>query len=95
LLVAILDPNQAVDPAYFNYFVQTRNDRELSGIIVTETPNSITLRSPGGIEEIILRSALKELRSSGLSLMPEGFESALKPQDMANLIAYVRSALSR
>ena len=89
LLVAILDPNQAVDAAYLNYNLETRNDRELSGIIVAETPNNITLRSPGGIEEVILRSDLKEMRSSGVSLMPEGFEKALTPQDMADLIAYV------
>jgi putative heme-binding domain-containing protein len=89
LLVAILNPNQAVDAAYVNYFLETRNGRELSGIIAAETPNSVTIRATGGIEEIVLRSDLKELRSSGLSLMPEGFETALKPQDMADLIAHV------
>lgn len=95
LLVAILDPNQAVDAAYLGYNVETKNDRELSGIIVAETPNSIALRSPGGIEEVILRSDIKELRSSGVSVMPEGFETAMQPQDLADLIAYVQSAVSR
>ena len=91
LLVAILDPNQAFETRYINYTAVTKSGRELSGIIAAETPNSITLRNSGGADEVILRSDLKELTSSKLSLMPEGLETILKPQDMTDLIAYIRS----
>jgi len=91
LLVAILDPNQAFETKYINYSAVTKSGREFSGVITAETPNSITLRSAGGADETILRNDLKELTSSKLSLMPEGFENILKPQDMADLIAYIRS----
>jgi putative heme-binding domain-containing protein len=91
LLVAILDPNQAFESRYINYTASTRNGRELTGIIVAETPNSLTLRNAVGVDEIVLRSDLKALASSRLSLMPEGFENALKPQDMADLIDYLRA----
>ena len=87
LLVAILDPNRAVEARYVNYAATTRDDRELSGIITAESGNSITFRAPGGREETVLRSELNRLTSSGLSLMPEGFEKALTPQDMADLLA--------
>jgi hypothetical protein len=43
----------------------------------------------GGAEELISRGELKEFTSSGRSLMPEGFEAGLKPQDLADLISYV------
>ena len=92
LLIAILDPNQAIEARYIAYNVVTKNERELSGIISAETPTSITLKIPGGAEEIILRSDLKELSSSGLSLMPEGLEKALNPQATADLISYVQSS---
>ena len=88
-LVAILDPNQAVEARYVNYTAVTKDDRELSGIIATETANSITLRSPAG-EETILRADLSQLTSSGMSLMPEGFEKILTPRDVADVIAYIR-----
>ncbi|MHB8521322.1 MAG: DUF7133 domain-containing protein, partial [Limisphaerales bacterium] len=91
LLVAILDPNQSVEARYLSYTAVTKNDQEFSGIITAETPNSITLKMPGGAEQVILRSDLKELTGSGLSLMPEGFEKTLKPQDVADIIAYVKS----
>jgi putative membrane-bound dehydrogenase-like protein len=89
LVVAILDPNRAVDPAYTAYTAITKDDRDLSGILVSETPNSISLRMAGGAEEQILRNNLEQLTSSGRSLMPEGFEAGLKPQDLSDLIAYI------
>jgi putative membrane-bound dehydrogenase-like protein len=89
-LTAILNPNQAVEARYINYNAMTKNGREISGVIATETSSSLTLKSAGGIEETILRSDLTELKSSGLSLMPEGFENILKPQDMADLIAFLK-----
>jgi len=91
LLAGILDPNQAFETKYINYTALTKSGREISGIIASETPNSITLRNAGGTDETILRSDIKELTSSRLSLMPEGFENTLKPQDMADLIAFIRS----
>jgi len=91
LLVAILDPNQAVEARYVNYNAVTKSERELSGIIAVETPNSVTLRTAGGTEETLLRADIKELTASGVSLMPEGFEKVLKPQDLSDLFSYILS----
>jgi putative heme-binding domain-containing protein len=89
LLIAILDPNQAMEARYVAYTATTRDGREISGIVMTETANSITIRSAGGIEETILRADVKDIASSSVSLMPEGLEAALSPQAMADLISYV------
>ncbi len=58
-------------------------------MIANENANSITLRGPGGTEQTILRTDLKDLSSSGLSVMPEGLEAALPPEAMADLISYL------
>ena len=89
LLTALLDPGQAVDAAYTAYTVTMKDGREFAGIIAAETPNSLTLRLPGGTEEVALRSQISLFRASALSLMPEGLEATLQPQDMADLIAYL------
>jgi putative membrane-bound dehydrogenase-like protein len=91
LLVAILDPNQSVETPFVNYEVVTRDGRELSGVIASEGGTSITLRAAGGTEHVLLRSEIKQITSSGLSLMPEGLEQAINPQQMADLIQYVLS----
>jgi putative heme-binding domain-containing protein len=89
-VIAILDPNRSVEVRYVNYTAALKNEREISGIIVTESANSITFKNSSGPEETILRSDIDDLRSSGLSLMPEGLENALKPQDLADVISYLR-----
>jgi putative membrane-bound dehydrogenase-like protein len=91
LLVAILDPNQAVEARYVSYTAVTKGDHEVSGIIIAETRNSITLRTISGNEETLLRADLKDLTTSGLSMMPEGLEKALDPQGMADLIAALQA----
>jgi putative heme-binding domain-containing protein len=90
LVEAILDPNAAVEERYRGFSVATRDGRDLTGIIVAETPTTITLRGPNQPEQTLLRGELKELTRSGLSLMPDGLESALTPQQLADLIAFVR-----
>ena len=91
LLTAILDPNQAFESRYISYTAVSKDGREIAGIITAETPNSITIRNAGGKDEVVLRADLKDVTSSRLSLMPEGLESVLKPQDMADLIAFLRA----
>jgi putative heme-binding domain-containing protein len=90
-LIAILDPNRAVEARYVNYMASTKNGREPSGIIVAETGNSITLRSQNS-EETILRSDIETLTSSGLSLMPVGFEKSLTLQNLADIIAFLQKS---
>lgn len=91
-LVAILDPNAALNPNFLAYNIETRDGRSLSGMVRGETASSLTLAQSGGLMEKILRGDLQEVRASQLSLMPEGLEQAMTPQDLADLIAWVRNA---
>jgi putative membrane-bound dehydrogenase-like protein len=90
-LMAILDPNAAIEPRFVNYQIETKDGRALSGVVKAETAASLTLVQGGGLEEKILRSDIAEIKASNLSLMPEGLEQAMTPQDLANLIVYLRS----
>ena len=92
LLTSILDPNQAVEPRYTGYLVETLSGDSYTGVLAGETGNGITLAVAGGEQKTFLRSDLKTLRSTGLSLMPEGLESALSRQDVADLIAAIRGS---
>jgi putative heme-binding domain-containing protein len=91
-LLAILDPNAAVEPRFISYDIETKDGRSLSGIINAETATTLTLVQPGGIQETILRSDTAEIRATGLSLMPEGLEQAMGVQDLADLIAYLKAS---
>jgi putative heme-binding domain-containing protein len=90
LLLSILDPNRAVDNNSFAYTVTTADGKTLTGLLAAENSSSITLRQPEGKNETILRSDIEELRSTGLSLMPVGFEKNITPEQMADLIAFLK-----
>jgi putative membrane-bound dehydrogenase-like protein len=89
-LVAILDPNAVVEPRFAAYTVELRDGRSLYGVISSESGNTLVLTQPGGLRESLLRSDVVALRASALSLMPEGLEQAINPQEMADLISYLK-----
>ena len=62
-----------------------------TGVIASETGTSITLRQQEGKESTFLRTNIDELRSNGVSLMPAGLEKNIPPQDMADLIAFIKN----
>lgn len=91
LITAILDPSQAVEARYRAWKITLKSGDVLDGIISAETANNLVLRLAGGVEHAVLRSDIAAMSPSQQSLMPTGFESALKPQDMADLLRWLRS----
>lgn len=91
LLTDILQPNRAIDNNYLGYNVRLLDGMVATGILSAETATSITLRQQGGKEAVIPRTEIDELKSSGLSLMPEGLEKQIPPQDMADLLSFLKN----
>ncbi len=89
LVAHILDPNRAVEDRYMLHSATQLDGRSVAGMLVAEAGNSVTLRALDGTEHVILRDELRQLVSSGRSLMPEGLEAAISPGDMADLVAYL------
>jgi putative heme-binding domain-containing protein len=92
LLLALLDPNKAVEAKYRDYVAITTGGQSYTGILANETGNSVTLLGQEGKQQTILRSELEALQATGKSLMPEGLEKDVTPADMANVIAYLRGS---
>lgn len=90
LLTAILDPNRAVEDRYRAFTVETRDGEIYSGMVLSESANSLTLMEASGAERTLLRADVAEMSAGGLSLMPEGFEQSLSPEQLADLLALIR-----
>lgn len=89
LLIAILDPSREVDPRYVNYTIETKQGRIFSGLLASESGTSVNLKRGENAEDTILRNQIESIQATAKSLMPEGLEMQIKPEDMANLIAYL------
>ncbi|MGH7226131.1 MAG: c-type cytochrome, partial [Gemmataceae bacterium] len=92
LLNDILDPSREVDPRYLNYQITTKKGQVFSGLIAADTASSVTLRRGEKAEDTILRQQIEEIQATGKSLMPEGLETQLSKQDVADLIVYLQAA---
>lgn len=90
LLIAILDPNREAQPIFTTYTALTVNGQVYSGIIAAENAANLTLRRAEAKDDVVPRDQLDELLSNGVSLMPEGLEKDLSPQNMADLIAFIK-----
>lgn len=91
IIESVLDPNRAVEQRYAVQTVSTRDGKDRSGLILEENSNNITLRT-GAATELILLKDIEKRTTTSRSLMPDGLESVLKPQDLADLIAWIRAA---
>jgi putative heme-binding domain-containing protein len=60
-------------------------------VLAGDQGNSITLRVAGGDSMTILKSEIDTLQSTGLSLMPEGLEQNVTPEEMNDLITFIKN----
>jgi putative heme-binding domain-containing protein len=92
LLTSLVQPHAEVAPQYIAFTVETVDGETYSALIARETPTQVTLRLGGGRELDLERRAVRSMRSSGQSLMPEGLLSGLPPQAVADLLEFVAQA---
>lgn len=89
VLIHVLDPNREVAPNFLEYVVTTEEGRVTTGIVAEETATSLTIRRAENQQETILRKDISSISSSGKSLMPEGLEKKVSPQEMADLLTFL------
>ncbi len=91
LLGDILQPNRAIDANFVAYTLVTTDGVTASGILSTETSTSVTLKMQNGKLLTVPRSEVEILKSTGVSLMPEGLERNIPQAEMADLLAFIKN----
>lgn len=89
LIEAIFDPNRAVEQRNAATQVTKKDKTLVVGQLASETPGNLTIRMPGGAEIVVLRTDIQEMKTLPTSIMPEGLESVLTAQDVADVLAFV------
>ena len=95
LLSAILEPNRNIEPRYLSYSAQGRDSVLAFGMIAAETATSVIFRLPDGSEKSVSRQEIVSIDGAGLSLMPDGLESGIDVEGMADLLSYLEAQLGK
>jgi putative heme-binding domain-containing protein len=90
LLENLIDPNALVGKNYQMTLVTLDDGRVLSGVIEAESDAMVTLKTTSG-GTMLSRSEIEELRTSPISMMPEGQLEKLSFEELRDLVAYLRS----
>lgn len=91
LIESIIFPNASFARAYEPMIVETKDGEQHSGIVKRETPESVLLLTGPGVEQNFVRSEIESVRPGQVSLMPEGLEEQLTRQELADLLAFLKS----
>lgn len=90
LLENILDPSSTVPDAYRVSVVNLKDNRVLTGILLTRNERAITLQTL--TEKLIIEhKEIETITQSTLSMMPDGLLETLSESDLLNLTAYLMS----
>ncbi len=91
ILMNVLDPSRSVENNFRTYQILTADGAVLNGMLAGESANAMRLINSQGKEEQVLRADIEEMNASAKSLMPEGFESLMTKQEMADLLAFLNN----
>jgi putative membrane-bound dehydrogenase-like protein len=92
LLADILWPNRSIAAGYEAYVVERASGGVEHGVLAAQTPTGVVLRQEEGRDRVIPRDDIAKMYSSTLSAMPADLDRALQPQQLADLVAFLKSA---
>lgn len=92
LLKDVLLPDERIRTGYEATLVEMADREPVTGILREDGATSLTVVLPNGVEQVLLRRDVTGVRRLPGSLMPS-FAETLSPEDLAHLLAWMRSLL--
>lgn len=89
LLESILVPSKAIADQYVQLSVTTTADVTVSGLVVADTPQALTLRDANGKDTVIPKADVASQKKLMISIMPEDVVAALSEDELVDLVAYL------
>jgi putative membrane-bound dehydrogenase-like protein len=91
MIVSILAPSAGISHNYEAYAVRTNEDEIITGLLVSDTAQGVTLKDPKGIERTVPRKNIEEMKKQEKSLMPENLQETIDAQGLVDLVEYLMS----
>ncbi|ODU01215.1 MAG: dehydrogenase, partial [Planctomycetes bacterium SCN 63-9] len=91
LLEAIVFPSASFVRSFEPVVVATSDGKVVNGLLKSESGDEMVLTTGANQEARIARGEIEEIRPSTVSVMPAGLDQQLTPQDLADLVAYLKA----
>lgn len=91
MLLSIIDPSAAIREEYVNYEIETKDGLILTGFLLEQNPKSVTIQDGVEGKVVVQREQMETFTASKNSRMPEQLLDAMKPEEIRDLFAYLRS----
>jgi putative membrane-bound dehydrogenase-like protein len=91
LLEAIVFPSASFARSYEPVVVTTRSGRVHSGLLRSDPPDGVVLATSANEEVRIPRQDIQDMQPGTVSIMPSGFDELLTPQELADLLAFLKA----
>lgn len=89
MYISILAPSAGISHSYEAYAARTSDDEVVTGLLVSDTAESVTIKDAKGIERTIPKKELEELKKLEKSLMPENLQETMNEQGLVDLVEYL------
>nr|MDQ3625005.1 HEAT repeat domain-containing protein [Verrucomicrobiota bacterium] len=91
LLESVLYPSASIVQGYQPFNVETTDGATHIGILVRQTQEAVWLRGADLTEVKIDTARIASMAESAVSLMPQGLNAALSPEELRDLLAFLQS----
>jgi putative membrane-bound dehydrogenase-like protein len=91
LVESVLYPSKQILDGYQQTILRMKDGDVLTGVLKGETDKTVTLYDASATKTDVPKEDIKDREHGKLSLMPEGLQLSLKPEEFADLIAYLES----
>ncbi|HAV62169.1 MAG TPA: hypothetical protein DCY13_07365 [Verrucomicrobiales bacterium] len=89
VLKDIVSPNATINPDHISYEVELNDGDTVSGVLRSESAESVTLAQAGGRVVKLAKDQIRSMSASSLSLMPEGLHAAIGPEGTHDLMKFL------
>lgn len=87
--LSILDPSAGISFNYETSQIVTTAGQVLSGIITSDTAESVTFKTPEAIVRTVPRDEIEEIVKLKISLMPADLQKQLTAQDLVDIVEFL------
>ncbi len=95
MFVSILDPSAGISHNYETHVVLLEDGTQVTGVLVSRTPDSVTIKTAEAIVRTFQSGEIDELVKQKISLMPADLQKTMTAEQLVDVVTYLKTLKKR